>query len=186
MGIFEKIFIKSGPETVSELMSAEEFWDLIGHSYSAASGNYSLQQDELRTLLRRLTPINLLRFDNTFRHFHGEAYHWNLWGAVYTIHGGCFEDSFADFRSWLVAQGKEFYFSTLENPESLVLQEPEVIDIDWSGLSDIAKQVYHEKTGKKMQSTFQENKELKGEEWEEFSNDLRDRFPKLWVKYNRK
>lgn len=186
MGIFNKLFEKNNIDVYdsSELMDEDRFWQIVQSAYRIADGDYVKEQQELRKLLMKLVPTEIIYFDNRFRQLRGEAYSWEVWGAAYTIHGGCFEDSFAEFRAWLVAQGKELYYKTLEDPEALVNLEPELVNIDWEGIKAIPGEVYKELTGQKISSTFVENRKLKGVEWEEFTNDLKERMPKLWVKYN--
>ena len=38
---------------------------------------------------------------------------------AYIIGGGCSDDGFWDFRSWLAVRGKRVYLVALRNPESL-------------------------------------------------------------------
>ncbi len=187
MRLFDKLFAKNNHTLIpptNELMPEEQFWQLIQTTFSQANGNYVDQQEVMRHILRNLEPKELMRFDNRFRELRGNAYDWNLWGAIYTIHGGCFEDSFCDFRAWVISQGKAFYYNTIQDPETLVELSPAVIDIDWEGMREIPGDVFREMTGQKLSTGFVENQVLKGEEWEEFTNDLKERFPKLWAKYN--
>jgi len=44
-------------------------------------------------------------FENIFITLNNKAYHWDLWVAAYTIHSGCSDDSFADFRARLITLG---------------------------------------------------------------------------------
>lgn len=188
MNLFDKLFIKNIRTVVTpspDLMPEDKFWQIIQSSHNQAKGNFVSQQEVLRHFLQNLDPKEIMHFDNRFRSLRGEAYDWGLWGAIYTIHGGCFEDSFSDFRGWLIAQGKEQYYKALKNPESLVDLDPSVIDIDWEGMNSIAAAVFKEVTGQKLSSGFVENKKLTGEEWIEFTDDLKNRFPKLWAKYNK-
>ncbi|RYG31885.1 MAG: DUF4240 domain-containing protein, partial [Chitinophagaceae bacterium] len=145
MGIFNRIFgsgrSEEGPSSFDGLMSEGSFWLVIASTFDQAGGNYDQQQDELAIALKKLSLQELVAFDNRFRQLRGQAYRWDLWGAIYIIHGGCGDDSFSDFRGWLICQGKVLYYSALKNPETLITVSQEKIETDWEGASYIATSV---------------------------------------------
>jgi hypothetical protein len=192
MGIFDKLFRpnKSGAPkfssftTSEELMDEEMFWTIIELSKSKSKGDFEQQPEELANELRKLTPENLILFGNRFRFFRGKANTWELWGAIYIIHGGCSDDSFNDFREWVIGQGKNFYYKTIQDPESLVeVDTPKIEEVDWEGLGYVASTVFEEFTGQEMPYPFIENQDTTGTEWDEGSDDLKNMFPKLFAKY---
>ena len=188
MGIFDKIFGDKNKDVnfneSSDLMSEEQFWSIIKLTYQNANGDFDEQQNELIKELKKISLQDIISFDNRFRQLRGQAYDWQLWGAIYIIHGGCGDDSFTDFRDWVIAQGKDFYYRTTSNPETLVEIETEKIEVEWEGMGYIASSLFEELTGKEIPSTFKENQEIKGNEWSEENNDeLKIMFPKLWAKY---
>jgi hypothetical protein len=168
----------------SDTMSDDQFWKLINLTYEKSKGDFETQQQILHQELRKLRPVEVIHFDNKFRKLRGDAYTWDLWGAISIVHSGCGDDSFMDFRDWVIAQGKDFYYRTLSNPESLVDVDSERIDVDWEGMGYIPNTVFKEITGVKMPSVQVENNEIKGEEWNESNDDLKNRFPLLWAKYS--
>jgi hypothetical protein len=168
----------------SDLMPDDQFWNIIHSSYKKANGDFEAQQEVLESELQKISPKDILLFDNKFRKLRGEAYTWELWGAVYIIHGGCSDDSFMDFRDWLIAQGKEFYTRTLSNPETLVEVDSKQIDVDWEGMGYIPTTVFKKITGNEMLAGYSENIEITGEDWDENNDDLKNRFPLLWEKYS--
>ncbi|MFM7023233.1 MAG: DUF4240 domain-containing protein [Flavobacteriales bacterium] len=183
MGLFNNIFKKKRSDFVpsADLMTEDRFWGLIKTSFERAKGDYENQQAELPKLLMELNLQDIILFDNRFRQLRGEALDWNLWGAIYIIKGGCGDDEFSDFRSWVIANGKDFYYRLTKNPSSL--QDDVVVEVDYEGISYIASDVFKELTGKIIPSDFQENIDVKGEEWSEEGDDLKNRFPMLWEKY---
>jgi hypothetical protein len=114
----------------------------------------------------------------------GEAYTWDLWGAAYIVDGGCSDDSFMDFRSWLIAQGRDFYYSMRSNPDSLAAVDAERIAVDWEGIAYVATAAFEAVAGEEMPSVHLENHEVLGEEWDEDGDDLKNRLPLLWAKYS--
>jgi hypothetical protein len=195
MGLFDKIFggsKKTSPPappiadfTVSSaLMDEDEFWRIIHATKNAANGDFHQQQEELANQMHKLNPADVILFANRFRHLRGKANTWELWGAIYIINGGCGDDSFNDFREWVIGQGKDFYYRTVNNPETLSeIKAEEFEDVDWEGLGYIPGAVFQELTGQEMPYPYHEQLVTTGVEWEEGSDDLERMFPKLAAKY---
>lgn len=160
-----------------ELMDLTQFWQLIETSKMASEHNYDLQQLHLKKALRKLNPQAIIAFDNQFRKLRGECCHWDFWAAAYIINGGCSDDTFIDFRSWLIGQGQRYYEDAVKNIDSLV-QLMETNDGDWEGLQYIAMEVFEAKTQDKLPLGYPENTEVLGEEWEE--EKLPQKYPILW------
>jgi hypothetical protein len=166
------------------LMDEEVFWKIIETSRDKSKGDYDEQQEELANELIKLSPDDIISFYNRFRFFRGQANTWELWGAIYIVHGGCSDDSFNDFREWVIGQGKDFYYKTTQNPESLVeLDDDKLDDTEWEGLGYVPPSVFEELTGQDIPNSFQEKYETTGYEWAEDGDDLKNMFPKLYAKY---
>lgn len=169
----------------TKIMDNDKFWKIIEISKSNSFGVYEKQQLELKKELEKLTAIEVLEFDNKFRKLRGEIYNWDFWAAAYIINGGCSDDSFSDFRGWLIGQGRSIFESSLQNIENLS-EIKETNDGDWEGLSYIPTEVYKQKTGNNIPQGIQENFEITGEEWEEDEIELKKRYPKLCEKFGTK
>ncbi|MFN3196639.1 MAG: DUF4240 domain-containing protein [Chlorobiota bacterium] len=190
MGIFDKLFgkkeQKSEPKEAvqnsDKLMDAEKFWEIIAVSKTNSSGDYEKQQVKLQKELLKLSPIEILEFDNKFRTLRGDVYNWDFWAAAYIINGGCSDDCFSDFRGWLIGQGKTTFENAVENIETLS-ELKETNDGDWEGLSYVPSDAYEKKTGNDIPNGIRENFEITGEEWNEVGDDLKNKFPKLWAKF---
>ena len=196
MGLFDKFFgvTKKGSNieppkntnyTLTEnLMNEEIFWKIIKISKDNSNGDFEEQQEELANELRKLTPDDIILFGNRFRYLRGQANTWELWGAIYIIHGGCGDDSFNDFREWVIGQGKDFYYKTIKDPETLIDLDADTInEVEWEGLGYVYSAVFKELTGQEMEYTYKENHETIGQECEEENDDLNNMFPKLYDKY---
>ena len=111
------------------------------------------------------------------------AYDASLWDAAIIIDYGCSDDSFLDFRAWLIAHGKEVYEKTLVDPEILV----DLVKMDeWA--SDelslyVAEEAYERKTGRELPAHVYrtERPELRGVIW--LKETREKRFPKLTAKF---
>ena len=192
MGLFDKLFgeknkSKNVPPKFTDFISSdkfmdeEQFWGIIKVTKDNAGDDYEQQQEELSKELSKLTPDEIILFGNRFRYFRGQANTWGLWGAIYIIHGGCGDDSFNDFREWVIGQGKEFYYNTIKNPETLIDIE---VGEEWEGLGYVPSTVFERLTGQEMPYPYKENFETTGDQWQEDNEDLKTMFPKLYAKYN--
>jgi hypothetical protein len=164
-------------------LDEDRFWQIIQTSLSRSGKDFDQQQEELAAELRSMTPDELILFGNRFRYFRGLANTWELWGAIYLIHGGCGDDSFNDFREWLIGQGRERYFRTIYDPGTLIELEAAAFDIGWEGLGYVPGSVFLELTGSEMPYPFREQLETTGNEWDEEGDDLERMFPELAAKY---
>ncbi len=167
------------PEDSKLLMETDKFWKIIATSKSNSSGDYEKQQTELENELLKLTPSEILAFDNKFRTLRGEIYNWDFWAAAYIINGGCSDDCFSDFRGWLIGQGKSIFENAVKDISTLK-QLKDTNDGDWEGLSYVPTDVYKKKTGNDIPQGIRENIEISGEEWDEDSDDLKNKYPELW------
>ena len=165
----------------SKLMDEHLFWEIIDTSYKQAQGDFQEQVLTLEEDLKAYTLQQIIEFDNRFRYFIDQAEDWKLWGAIYLIQGGCSDDSFMDFRGWLIAQGKNTFYNALEDPETLVDYDEDQILVQWEGFAYVAPSLFQKLTKKEIPSTYASEGDITGEEWED--KDLKDLFPILFVKY---
>ena len=100
-------------------MTEEQFWEIVESTKAAAGGSFDEHFKKLVSRLTTLEPEQIAAFDLNFDVLSIRAYSWDLWGAAYVIHGGCSDDSFTDFRSWLISMGRDVYQRALADPESL-------------------------------------------------------------------
>jgi hypothetical protein len=104
-------------------MTQAEFWEHIEKSRRA---DPEAHVERLTARLAKLRPAEILAFQNVWDRFSARAYSWAVWGAAYLINGGCSDDGFIDFRSWLMLQGQRVFDAALKNPDSLAdVADPE-------------------------------------------------------------
>jgi hypothetical protein len=160
-------------------MTRDEFWTII--DYSKTQFLHDTHQQSLAEILRQLEPQELIDFNKIYHQLHAKAYTFNLWGAAYLINGGCSDDCFHYFRSWLISQGKDIFEASLLNPEYLaeleLIEQPEFEEFEY-----VVLEVYEELTSEEMPLIETTNfGECLGKKWEE--EQLKTRFPKLAQKY---
>ncbi len=165
-------------------MNQETFWKIMLETNKKSGGESPIQQELIEKKLKELSPSEIIEFDSMYRKLVNNAYDWKLWAAAYIINGGCSDDSFMDFRGWLIGQGEEIYSKTLSDPDSLSELDNLEEDMDWEGYGYLAFAVYEKKTGKEMPINPETNQpsEPKGEEWDE--EELDQLLPNLSKKYN--
>jgi hypothetical protein len=173
------------------MMNADQFWNIIETSRQRldplhASGNMERQLMDLRRLLLKLPPKQIIDFRDCFHEQMDIAFRWDLWGAAYIIASGCSNDGFAYFRHWLISMGQHVFQEALVNPESLagVADTPGVEDVFFEEFSYVPAEAYEETTGRELPPYKGPTHPLpKGDKWSSAGDDLKLRFPVLWARY---
>src|ERR1044071_8296184 len=93
-------------------MTREQFWKSVDQVKGAEEPGAAMNK-----LLRKVTPQELVSYQEHFDTLAREAYRGDLWGAAYIIGGGCSDDGFIDFRYGLIARGKDVFESALRSEE---------------------------------------------------------------------
>jgi hypothetical protein len=107
------------------------------------------------------------------------------------MNGGCSDDSFDDFRAWLMSQGRRRFEYALKDPDTLARIGGPRRALDWIELAELtylAREAYEQKTGQEMpDSILQGTARLELSEWD-FDNDteMKKRYPKLFAKYRKR
>jgi hypothetical protein len=90
-------------------------------------------------------------FGAFFWTFHGRLYRWDLWAAGKFVNGGMGEDSFSDFRGWIISRGRSVYERVQEEPDSLAdLAEVRAGPVDAETLTDVIFNVYEDTQGREL------------------------------------
>ncbi len=167
-------------------MNVDQFWQIIEESRNdfsatAPDGNMDRQTARQTELLSALPSQDVVNFDKHFSDHFIEAYSWDLWAAAYIIEGGCSDDGFMDFRSWLISMGRAVFTESLRDVESLVkyASDPTVEVCSFEDFKYVAGKVY----GSQIDHGIKYPSEPSGQQWDEDSDDLEKRFPKLWARF---
>lgn len=166
-----------------------EFWKIIQET-SSISSNQEVQSSALRNILKKSHPEDIKKFIGVFDRLMYKTYSWNLWGAAYTIHGGASDDSFEDFRKWLISRGREFFNGAVENPDRLadLIESNYQGDASFEEFSYIPLEVWIQKTGKQHADLPKAKDSLYppepfGEPFDEDVLYLKLRYPNLWKRF---
>ena len=164
-------------------MDKKGFWSLIAAAKTEADGDDEEQIKILVERLSKLSPSDIVEFDKIYDECRHQAYDWTLWGAAYTINGGCSDDGFEYFLAWLIAQGEEVYNQATRDPDSLVeVVDQERDDYELEEMLGVARHAYTAKTGKEMPERPRSfPSEPTGKKWKE--DDLPKLLPRLSERY---
>ena len=170
-------------------MTTETFWNIIDATKRTGRRE---RLEALRDEIRKLSAAEIAGFDHEFDRQMRHSFTWDLWGAAYVINGGCSDDGFDYFRSWLISLGRRTFQQALADPDSMA-DETEVLrareddeGVQFEKFAYVAQLVHEEKTGQPIPSDpagVPPDQEPAGEPWSETGDDLRKRFPRLWAKF---
>lgn len=166
--------VRHETESVITAMNIDQFWQIIEDVHRASGGDMSAKCELLRLRLTSLSPDELSSFIVHFDGCDARAYNHPLWGAIYTLRGGCSDDSFQDFRATLISMGRGAFEQTLSEPDNLAdLQLPE--DPCFEGFQYVTGQVARAVLGtRRFKSEFPSSPT--GSNWRE------DQLPLLYPK----
>lgn len=160
------------------------FWQIIDQSRNGKKKiDHGQQVGNLTRILSSLRPEEIVSFDSIFYDLLGRSHRSELWAAAFIINGGCSDDTFHYFRSWLIGQGESVYYNALSDPETLIAVVKPGEDREWEGLEYCAADAYEAITGREIHDPLA--KSMNGKDvilgWKE--TDLPLMFPKLWKKF---
>lgn len=130
----------------------------------------------------------LIGFVRHFRALQSRAFTWKLWAAGHLALGGG-DDSFSDFRSWLILHGRIVYETVLTDPDALV-------DLSWRtdeedfAIAEICSylpaQVWEERHGTELPGSDEDFvTDPEGEPFPEDDDEwFAANFPRLSAKYS--
>jgi hypothetical protein len=109
------------------LVTADRFWEIVAASRTCVDPEDYVsarrqQAVRFRELLLALTDGELRGFASRFGERLDEAYSppgQGLWAVAFDIGGGCSDDSFDDFRGWLISMGREVFEAAVRDPETV-------------------------------------------------------------------
>ena len=126
----------------------DSFWMLLDRAADACGHDLYAEGDWLADHLRAMEPEQALRFHLIAQRYMQLSDRYGLWSAARLMSGCCIDtdSTFADFRGWLIAQGKGPYLAALKDPDSLSALEP-YGDCSFDSLYFVGGYVYEAKTG---------------------------------------
>lgn len=178
-------------------MNKDKFWKLIDEVKTACKDDISNMAPELENRLNDYSVKDVKKFCAIYNTYHQVLNKPGIETVAYLMnHEMLTDDGFTDFRNWLIAQGKDIYMQTLQNPEILAEKAGEAIDgwyefelFGYAGMTVIEK-----KTGDYLKahvrlSDAEENKLLSEIKFGEYINkdmsieEMKELFPNFTKRF---
>jgi hypothetical protein len=169
-------------------MDETEFWEIVDETREAADGDPEEHADLLVERLAQLDPDAVLDFARHFETRFNRAFRWDLWGAADIMLGGADDDSFDNFRCWLIAQGRHVFEGALSSPDELAVLveefDPEN-DGDAEDVGYAADEAYEQLTAVRLPDLgLPEPDAPEGEPIDmDDERAMAERYPLLWARF---
>lgn len=168
---------KTDPRQMDEML----FWMLIEDAKNS-SDSIARQLEALTSSLEAFGARDIKRFRKILAEKMVAAYHWDLWALATIAQGGCSDDGFADFRAWLILQGRQTFELALTDIRNVLDKLPAGLTTQAEGLHSVAEIAYERRTGRFLRLTQIPLPEPKGRPWEE--GQLEARYPEVCRYYD--
>lgn len=110
-------------------MNKNKFWELIDNIKEICKDDIRKMALELEERLNTYSVEEVQKFCGIYNTYHSALDKPGIVSIAYRMnHEMLTDDGFIDFRNWLIAQGKEVYMRTMQNPEILAEKAGETID----------------------------------------------------------
>ena len=174
-------FASLGPVSDHRRMDESVFWELI----SSARSNGPTTSEQIVLLgdrLRAFSAPAIKRFGSLYAGHMRKLYHWHVWALAYAARGGCSDDAFQEFRSWLILQGDPGLLElAIRNPAQAAWRVPSDPDLPDGACLWMIEEAYLQRKGAPLQLPNIDLERPKGKEWPE--SDVESIYPELFKYY---
>jgi len=169
-------------------MNEQIFWELIDKARKIPAGNFETQCVNLTELLtEELSAEEIVAFEHILREKIEEASTWTIMAATFVVCSFISDDTYEDFRAWMVGQGKENFYKILRDPNEIcnIVKPSRDLELGGEFMLFAAVNAYLDKTDSDDEDAFYEMIEHPDEKeivqkWPESKNDYRKMFPQLY------
>src|SRR5262249_9692600 len=114
--------------------------------------NIEGQLEALAESLSQLSIEEIEEFDRLLWMMMAHAHRADLWEAASLVACGCTDDSFHEFRGWLITQGQTIYGQVLDDPENLsdIVGKEQRRNIFDDRITSVAQEAYERQTGQEI------------------------------------
>ncbi|MEV6410980.1 DUF4240 domain-containing protein [Kribbella sp. NPDC051718] len=172
-------------------MDENTFWALVEASREASDNSLEDQAEHLGGALLELGQDQVVAFDAVFTEASRAIYSWEHVGAASVMLGWVGDDTFTDFRSWVIAQGRTTYERFRADPDSIV--DAGLDDQEELGAAEmyagVAAEVFAELAGGEIWDLLPEREgvefqeDLAGVRFVESVGVMAERYPRLTAVY---
>ncbi len=168
-------------------MNEQIFWELIDKSKNAAPTHFETQCVTLTELLIPYDERDIIEFEHILRAQIERANTWPIMAASFVVCSFISDDTYEDFRAWIVGQGKENFDKILRDCNEITnLTTPgKAKDLGGEFMLFVAVNAYLEKLNQDDEEAFYElimhpEEKVVNQQWPETKNEFRKMFPKLY------
>lgn len=176
-----EVFPTAPPATDLRPMDVEVFWALICDTRNATA----TADEQVALLADRLAAFpatEIRKFATMFAGLMKKLHHWNVWALAWAARDGCSDDSFVDFRTWLILQGDPALIDlAIADPATAAGRVPKNPDLPFEGMAHALDSATLLRTGKTRTLPAFDHEEPRGKEWDEDRFD--ETFPALAAHY---
>lgn len=171
-------------------MNEAIFWEIIAKSRAAINTNFETQCVSITELLMEYSEEDIVAFEHILRQQIERANTWNMMAASFVVCSFISDDTYEDFRAWVVGQGQENFEKILRNPNHIctLIKPGQVKEMGGEHLLFSAINAYLEKIDSDDENdeiAFYDKIPLVEEKviiqkWPESKNEYRKLFPQLF------
>lgn len=134
----------------SEMLEEEKFWKIVEISLENFE-NEEKQTDKLISEISKLSMKDMIGFNLRTAKLSNQIYNSEMWCAAYIMNGGCSDDGFEYFKSWVISKGKEVYYKVQKNPDALIEYATlEMDEYEFEQFNYVAFDAYNKMTGEQL------------------------------------
>ncbi len=166
-------------------MPEQEFWHIVENT-CVGENRGKTQVSNLRKNLLTLDANEINGFDLTLGSLVFKSLSDKLWNAAEVILGGCGDDSFIDFRYWLISKGRSIFEKAVDDPDTLadVINDHDIKrGCSFPEFASIAGEAWNKKTGKSFLSRRSGYELFKSPVIPSTLEDIEYKFPKLSARF---
>ena len=160
------------------------FWEIINKS-KEHSDTVSEQLKMLGEVLEGFNGAGIRSFSRHYAKQMKLLYHWNVWALGYAAFGGCGDETFDEFRLWLILQGDpKLLEMAINETAKAALRVPSNLTLPAFIMQSLIDTAHLARTGKLAKPVQTTLRNVKGKEWEE--DKLAEIYPELYAHYETK
>jgi hypothetical protein len=176
-------FRKPLPPPLTDKIDEAAFWRILADA-NADAGSLEEARARLISRLERLNAAGLRSVNSHYAKTMKRLYHWNVWALAYAACGGCSDDSFRDFRGWLILHGDPALIDlAIASPERAARRIPRDPSIPEGGLDGAIEAACLARTGNLPKALATDLAKPKGKAWGE--DEIEIQYPDLVAYYAR-
>ena len=163
----------------------DDFWHIIEKAGAPDNCPPYDHCEIISKILSKKSKEDLIAFANIHKEILCKAYTWKILKANFIIISYTSDDVFQDFRNWIILNGKDRFYKTLENPDYMA----EYIDVQ-DPTEDICGELLHYVCDNAYKGNIEElekhyiypKEPTINDEWPE-KHDLAIEFPNIYKKF---